>query len=292
MFRLDRFLTLYFFYPLRRLGNKKNDLQIPILMYHSISERDDKVRHPYYRTNTRPEIFSQHMKYLAEKNYKVISISEAIALTTDDITINQTPISSRRHSVAEQTRYAVITFDDGFSDFYKNAFTVLNKLGFSATVFLPTGFVNHERKQFKGRECLNWDEIRTLSNRGILFGSHTVYHHQLYVIDRKKIESELKQSKEDIEQKIGQRIDTFSYPYAFPVHSTEFVNYLRLLLRQIGYSAGVTTRVGTISKTSDRYFLERLPVNSFDDQILFAAKLQSAYDWLKIPQYYFKKLLA
>ena len=292
MFRLDRFLTLYFFHPLGRLGSKKDDLQIPILMYHSISERDDKVRHPYYRTNTRPEIFSQHMKYLAEKNYKVISISEAIALTTDDITINQTPISSRRHSVAEQTRYAVITFDDGFSDFYKNAYPVLNDLNFNATVFLPTGFVSQERKRFKGRECLTWEEVKTLSNRGIQFGSHTVYHHQLYVLDREKIEIELKQSKEDIEQNIGQKIDIFSYPYAFPEQNTEFVIYMRKLLQRIGYSIGVTTRIGTISKSSDRYFLNRLPVNSYDDRELFAAKLQGAYNWLHAPQYYLKKIKA
>jgi len=261
-------------------------------MYHSISERDDKERHPYYTVNTRPEIFSQHMQYLAEKNYKVISISEALALIAADFTINPPTVNGRRKPVGEMRHYAVITFDDGFSDFYKNAFPVLKNMNFNATIFLPTGFVNRERKRFNGRECLTWEEIRTLSNRGIQFGSHTVYHHQLYVLDREKIEIELKQSKEDIEQNIGQKIDIFSYPYAFPEQNTEFVIYMRKLLQRIGYSIGVTTRIGTISKSSDRYFLNRLPVNSYDDRELFAAKLQGAYNWLHAPQYYLKKIKA
>ena len=32
---------------------------------------------PYFQTNTQPEIFSRHMQYLADNNYKVISLSEA-----------------------------------------------------------------------------------------------------------------------------------------------------------------------------------------------------------------------
>ncbi|HDZ00151.1 MAG TPA: polysaccharide deacetylase family protein [Nitrospirae bacterium] len=35
--------------------------------------------------------------------------------------------------------YAVLTFDDGFRNFYTQAFPILQKYGFGATVFLPTG---------------------------------------------------------------------------------------------------------------------------------------------------------
>jgi hypothetical protein len=110
------------------------------------------------------------------------------------------------------------------------------------------------------------------------------------LINREKIENELKKSKDDIEQNIGQQVNTFSYPFAFPDHDTGFIKYLRESLERIGYRSGVTTRIGTISRSSDLYFLKRLPVNSLDDNMLLQAKLEGGYDWLHWLQITKKKI--
>ena len=76
-------------------------------------------------------------------------------------------------------RAVVITFDDGFRDFYTAAFPVMQEHQFTATVFLPTAFIGEDRRSFKGAECLTWEEVRRLRRAGVQFGSHTVNHPRL-----------------------------------------------------------------------------------------------------------------
>ncbi|MCX7727510.1 MAG: polysaccharide deacetylase family protein, partial [Chitinispirillaceae bacterium] len=122
MLRIDRELTLIFFYFLRTILNRAKN-RIPILMYHSISERIEKYVSPYFLTTTTPHVFGIHMQTLKENNYKGISLQE-IDKYWD-----------------KKEKVVVITFDDGFADFYTNAFPILKEHNFSATVFIPTAYV-------------------------------------------------------------------------------------------------------------------------------------------------------
>ena len=178
-----------------------------------------------------------------------------------------------------------ITFDDGYRDFYRNAFPVLSQFGFSATVFLPTAYIGENTQQFKGRDCLTWSEVRELQKYGISFGSHTVTHPQLSRLGRDAIQKEMVNSKSTIEERTGTAVDSFAYPYAFPQTDTEFKKTLGRSLRCAGYHNGVCTIVGRGGSASNPFFMERLPINSFDDSALFAAKLTGAYDWVSRCQF-------
>jgi len=267
-FRLDRFLTLYFFRHVTKRQTSAGDKRIPILMYHSISDEKEKA-HPYYHVNTSPAVFDAHMKYLHDNNYSVINLQDL----------------EKSFDTRDSSKYVVITFDDGFRDFFTTAFPILKKYNFSATVFLPTGFIHNERLSFKGKECMTWNEVRQLSKEGIIFGSHTVTHPQLSNLTEAEIEYEIKHSKEIIEDNLGSAIDTFSYPYKFPDENKRFKTLLRDLLRKHGYKYGVSTRIGITSKIDDVYFMKRLPVNSADHMSLFQAKLNGGYNWLYQLQY-------
>jgi peptidoglycan/xylan/chitin deacetylase (PgdA/CDA1 family) len=279
MFRLDRFLTLYFFYPLVKRSRPQAGFRISILMYHSISnDPEDGVR-PYYRVNTSPIRFAQHMRLLSDYNYRVIPLNEAVRLLNPPI--NHLP---------DQPRYVVLTFDDGYEDFLAHAWPVLKPHNWTAAVFLPTAFIGTIRKSFKGRECLTWPEVRELHQQGVLFGSHTASHPKLFSMKWKEIQRELRESRLAIEDALQTPTASFSYPYAFPQEDKPFVQRFATELSDQGYRCAVTTVIGRAGPQSHPLRLERLPVNGADDESLFRAKLAGAYDWVAHPQAFTRSL--
>jgi peptidoglycan/xylan/chitin deacetylase (PgdA/CDA1 family) len=194
----------------------------------------------------------------------------------------------RRRS-AGNGKLAVLTFDDGFHDFYTTAYPVLRRHDFSATVFLPTTFIGNERNHFKARACMTWNEVRELEKAGIEFGSHTATHPKLYELGFGQILSELETSKKTIEDELGKPVCSFAYPYAFPGADHAFVKKFVELLKTAGYEFGATTKIGRFRQDDDLFTLKRLPVNSCDDPKLFRAKLEGGYDWLERPQAMIKK---
>ncbi|MFZ0564010.1 MAG: polysaccharide deacetylase family protein [Terriglobales bacterium] len=245
--------------------------RIPILMYHSVSESSTNGRHPYFATETNLSTFRAHMAHLSENGYLTIYPDQLVKFLASGKT--------------DKKKVVVITFDDGFRDFYTNAFPVLQEYGMSATVYLPTDFIAMERRSFLGKECLTWDEVRQLREAGICFGSHTVTHSKLRFVSNLTLERELRDSKSIIEDNLGVAIDSFAYPYAFPEEDQTFTRRLQTLLEMCGYTSGVSTIIGTKHSTDDRYVLKRVPVNAWDDPKLFEAKLEGSYDWMYWPQY-------
>lgn len=245
-------------------------------MYHSISVPANRNIHPYFETNTSPQVFESQMRYLSEHGYSTISPDDVVALLSS--------------GTADSRKKVVITFDDGFRDFYTNAAPILKNYGLTATMYLPTAYINQGGKPLLGKECLSWTEVRELHANGMNFGSHTVTHPTLRFMAENELEREIRNSKETIENELGVSITSFAYPYAFPEHDKAFAHRLRDLLKSSGYDNGVSTVVGSVQNLEERFFLRRLPVNSWDDLTFFRAKLNGDYDWLRIPQY-LKKFL-
>jgi len=214
------------------------------------------------------------MKFLSEHGYRALQLAEAARY----IESGQKPSDPS----------VVLTFDDGFQDFSAHAFPVLERYRFTATVFLPTGYIVNERGRFNKRDCLTWHEVRELDASGVTFGSHTVTHPQLALLGADDVEHEVRRSKETIEDQLGHPVDSFSYPFAFPEADGRFRAQLQAVLAARGYRQGVTTVVGTAGARNNAFFLPRLPISDCDDLRLFQAKLEGGYDWLHPVQYAFK----
>lgn len=294
--RLDRFLTLYLFHPWAKRRKKREEWHVPILMYHSISDDPENGIHPYYRINTSQKIFAEQMKFLYENNYSVITLNEAVKIISADLyepdnqgSCGCSNLPVFHHSNIPQKK-VVLTFDDGYRDFYIHAFPILNQFGFTPTVFLPTDFISGGKPGLKGKEHLSWGEVKELHSQGVFFGSHTVSHPQLKMLIQGEIEREIRISKETIEDRVGCHVDSFSYPYQFPEQDKSFIRNLKNTLLNAGYRNGVSTRIGTAESPKDTYFLKRLPINSDDTIPFFQAKLEGGYDWLNKVQLFWKQL--
>lgn len=161
---------------------------------------------------------------------------------------------------------------------------MLEECGFTATVYLPTAFIGGQRRRFRGRECLCWQEVRELRARGFHFGSHTVHHPQLHGLPWDCIARELAESRAQLEQELQLDVLDFAYPFAFPQQDRDFAPRFMELLQSAGYQSSVTTIIGRARPGDSPLCLRRLPVNGCDDTRFLDAKLVGAYDWLRCAQ--------
>lgn len=273
--RLDRYFTLGIARSAKLFPPNGQRRFLPVLMYHSISNHKEAGVHPYYRIATSPERFKEQMIALYEAGYTIVGLNAGMKWFME---------SERDEKVV------VVTFDDGYRDFYSNAAPLLIQLGCSATMFLPTSLIGKTRQYFKDHSCMTWSEVRELHGLGIEFGSHTVSHPKLWKLTRDELIQEVQDSKRHIEDQLGNRINTFAYPYAFPSFNEMYKRLIFELLEWKGYRYAVTTNIGRMFDGNHCYQIPRLPVNELDDPKLLLAKVEGAYDWVAWPQAAFKRL--
>ena len=271
--RLDRLVSIGVVHPALRIVKPSRRAQVPVLMYHGI-RAELTGKGAYFEVNTSPRTFDAQMRYLYEKGYRTITLDEALRAPGD----------------GPDERRVVITFDDGFEDFYTQACPILGRYGFTATMFVVSGFAGSASTAASGSRFMTWGQVREIRSLGMTIGSHTVSHPELWRLPQQELWQDLKRSKEDIEDALGGSIQSFSHPFAFPEQDTSYVKTLRSMLEQCGYGNGVSTIIGTVGPDQSKYYLPRLPVNEYDDERLFRAKLEGAYDWLHLAQRAYKSL--
>jgi len=215
------------------------------------------------------------MRFLHANGYTVIRLDE---------------VSGQMRERKPNQKSVAITFDDGYRDFYTDAFPILAKYNFPAAVFVVGTFADGQHVGENGERYMSWKEIKEVAAHGVDIGSHSMTHPKLYCLGHSEIVHEIEQSKNIIQDKLGIAVHSFAYPYAFPEHDSRFVANLRALLQRNDYRTGVCTIIGRARRGHDSLFLPRLPMNSYDDPRFLDAKLNGGYDWLQKIQYSFKVL--
>lgn len=201
-------------------------MSVLILCYHTIN-KNGKIT---------PEIFEENLLSLKRKNY--------FSANLDDI-FNY--ISGKRE-LPERTVH--LTFDDGYRDNYSEAFPILKKFNFKATVFLITS-----RAGMLG--YLNWQQIKEMEASGIFsFESHSHAHprHSTTQPTKEELADDLLISKKIIKENLKKETKHFCYPYG------EYDDAYAGALKEAGFLTGLTLNIGLNSVGQNPYFLKRVEV--------------------------------
>jgi len=161
-------------------------ITVPILLYHHVTSALDGSRY-----NIDPAIFDAQMKWLQDNHYTTISVSEVASLILNGGEMPRRPV--------------VITFDDGNIDVYKNAYPILEKCGFTATFYIVDRYLN-------GKDMISSTQVKELIQKGWEIGSHSKYHTDL-MSPGADLETEIRQSKLDMQDRLGITINSFAYPF-------------------------------------------------------------------------------
>ena len=217
-------------------------------MYHSVSD-DPGGRHGRPLTVT-PRRFAEHIEYLDSEGFSGHSVRELVAALDGRGQLGPKPV--------------ILTFDDAYRDFHTDALPVLSRHGFSATVYVTTAYIGSSTNPLTGdrdhhRPVLSAGQLTELVAAGIECGAHSHTHPQLDDVPPARLRSEVRESKQVLEERLQTPVLTFAYPYGYHDRAAKEA------VAAAGYEAAC--RVGNMAcaADADRFALPRLTVRSRTD---------------------------
>jgi peptidoglycan/xylan/chitin deacetylase (PgdA/CDA1 family)/SAM-dependent methyltransferase len=226
---------------------------VPIFMYHRIADDGPSDLAPY---RVSPVVFERQLAYLQRHGYNSITLDQYSQFYFDE-----------GKNFAEG-RIVIFTFDDAYLDFYENAWPLLKKYCFNATVFVPTdyigGFAQWDEKFGQPAPIMSWDQIVELKSHGVSFGAHSCSHRRLGDLSTKEVLDEAVKSKTILEHNLGIKITGYSHPYN-EVNQT--------VTKNAGYLYAVGCNNGNPPDRVDQHNIPRIEIFGQDSIDDFIAKI-------------------
>jgi len=219
---------------------------VPILMYHYIRVNPDPADRLGFGLSVTPANFAEQMDALARNGFHPI--------TVDDLA------GALRGTNGLPSRPVVLTFDDGYADFYTNAAPMLRAHNFPATAYVITGKVGTVG-------YLSWAQIEELDQWGFELAAHTVHHVPLARQPPAAAVAEIRQSKSELEAHLHHPVAGFAYPYG------DFNAAVETEVRAAGFTNAVSTLAGSFHTPTTLFRLHRIGVTGRDNLTSFLRKL-------------------
>ncbi len=208
-------------------------VRLPVLMYHHIQTKEAATADKQTALTVYTDIFRNQMQYLKDRGYNIVTMNDLIGFFDSGAAI--------------PPKSVLLTFDDGYQDFYTDAYPILSQLGFHATMFVPTGLMENP-------DYLTWSEISGM-NGIILFANHT-WSHKNVRVSTSTMQYEISTADTQLSQHGFNSPKVFAYPYGLDTGKAE--SYLASL----GYKAAFTTVSGNILCNKQRFALPRIRIGN------------------------------
>ncbi len=196
-------------------------------MYHRFEENK------YPSTNIRIKDFINHME-LIKKN-KFIFVNP-----------NNFENSLKNNKNAKKI---LLTIDDGFLSFYKNAWPYLKSNKIPFILFVST-------REVGKNGYMTWEQIREISKENFVhIGNHSHSHEYLIDESPKKILEDLNLSISIFKKNLGYNSNFFSYPFG------EYSLALKQIVKNLNFQFAFGQHSGVIDETKDPLELPRFPIN-------------------------------
>lgn len=213
-------------------------LIVPILYYHHVGFVKDSKDEFRQLITVSPSNFKEQMRYLKDAGFEVISLKDLLLGFEGKKKLSEKSV--------------ILTFDDGYRDYYDYAFPILLEFNLSSINFIILNSLDMD-------DNLTIPQVREMLNSGLFeVGAHGVSHAKLTGMALDKMEREVVDSKAALERKLKTNIDFFAYPGGFLNDQVEDA------VNKAHYLGSVSTLGGINHTVGERYRLKRVKVGNWD----------------------------
>ena len=130
---------------------------VPVLTYHSVS---DDPPAPIRRWSVTPARLRAHVTALRHTGFTGLTVTGLLACYRGERELPERPV--------------VLTFDDGYEDFLREALPVLDDTGFASTLYASSGLLRDERSAAdRPGRMLDWRQLGEVAAAGVEIGAHS-----------------------------------------------------------------------------------------------------------------------
>ena len=241
--------------------------EMPIIMYHRFIKDDgEKGVHGTYM---HVDMLEKHFKLLKRLGYQTLTFADFAE-------------QGFAHRLEQGKKYIMLTVDDGYRDNYELLFPLLKKYNFKAVIYAVTGEqfnrwdVEQPNNPEKRVELMSPAQIKEMADSGLVeFGGHTLTHPHLDKLDKAAQRIEIADNKAQLEQLIGQPLQSFAYP--FGSHNKDSKD----LAQELGYPFAVATNSGPLAMHQDAYQIRRIAIFPRTDVFGLWRKIRGNYVFRK-----------